>query len=64
MMGLAESMAMAKPMFWLSSMMAVLMPTTAPLESTSGPPELPGLMAASVWIRSERRPSGPVDACG
>ena len=28
------------------------MPTTAPVESTSGPPELPGLIAASVWIAS------------
>ena len=27
-----------------------LMPTTRPDRSTSGPPELPGLMAASVWI--------------
>ena len=26
-----------------------LMPTTRPARSTSGPPELPGLMAASVW---------------
>jgi hypothetical protein len=32
--------------------MAVLIPTTAPVESTSGPPELPGLIAASVWIAS------------
>src|SRR6478609_1346774 len=27
-----------------------LMPITAPVRSTSGPPELPGLMAASVWM--------------
>ena len=26
-----------------------LMPTTSPAMFTSGPPELPGLMAASVW---------------
>ena len=26
------------------------MPMTLPRESTSGPPELPGLMAASVWM--------------
>ena len=32
--------------------MAVLIPTTAPVESTSGPPELPGLIAASVWMAS------------
>ena len=30
--------------------MAALMPTTWPLRSTSGPPLLPGLIAASVWI--------------
>ena len=28
---------------------AVTMPTTRPWASTSGPPELPGLTAASVW---------------
>ena len=28
----------------------VFMPITRPAESSSGPPELPGLMAASVWI--------------
>src|ERR1700727_2337406 len=31
--------------------MAVFMPTTLPAISTSGPPELPGLMAASVWMK-------------
>ena len=31
-------------------MMKVLMPTSSPRASTSGPPELPGLMAASVWM--------------
>ena len=41
-------------------MMAVLMPTTSPWEETSGPPELPGLSAASVWIRSST--SRPVEA--
>ena len=30
---------------------AVLMPITFPPASSSGPPELPGLIAASVWIR-------------
>ena len=34
---------------WPSSS-ALLMPMTLPRESTSGPPELPGLMAASVWM--------------
>src|SRR5206468_936004 len=48
----AWSMGMAKPMFWapLSVATAVLMPITWPDRLTSGPPELPGLMAASVWI--------------
>ena len=30
----------------------VLMPTTWPARFTSGPPLLPGLIEASVWIRS------------
>mmetsp|Transcript_5346 Transcript_5346/g.24692 ORF Transcript_5346/g.24692 Transcript_5346/m.24692 type:complete len:339 (+) Transcript_5346:1598-2614(+) len=30
--------------------MAVLTPTSLPLASSSGPPEFPGLIAASVWI--------------
>ena len=30
--------------------MAELMPMTWPFMSSSGPPELPGLIAASVWI--------------
>src|SRR3954462_757122 len=29
------------------------MPITRPSEATSGPPELPGLIAASVWIAPE-----------
>ena len=33
--------------------MAVLMPTSRPCRSTSAPPELPGLMAASVWMKNE-----------
>ena len=31
---------------------AVLMPTTLPAMSISAPPELPGLMAASVWMNT------------
>ena len=31
---------------------AVLMPTSRPFISTSGPPELPGLIAASVWMKN------------
>ena len=32
--------------------MPVLMPTSSPRVFTSAPPELPGLMAASVWMKS------------
>ena len=35
----------------LREKMAVLMPTRWPAASTSAPPELPGLMAASVWMK-------------
>ena len=44
---------------------AVLMPMTLPLGSSSGPPLLPGLMAASVWMRLVRTAAldrdGPAD---
>ena len=48
---------MANPMFWAlvpSSELpatAVFMPMTCPAVSMRGPPEFPGLIAASVWIR-------------
>ena len=51
MIGRAMSIGIAKPMPLESAAMAVLMPTTLPPASSSGPPELPGLIAASVWIR-------------
>ena len=51
MIGRAMSIGMAKPMPFWSAAIAVLMPTTLPPASSSGPPELPGLIAASVWIR-------------
>jgi hypothetical protein len=35
----------------LLEMMKVLMPTSSPCALTSAPPELPGLMAASVWMK-------------
>src|SRR5690606_2964848 len=61
----AFSIGTAKPMptktrCSVGFMMAVTMPTTWPSMSTSGPPELPGLAAASNWIRlvSRRWPSG------
>ena len=40
--------------------MAVLTPMTSPADDTSGPPELPGLSAASVWMTSSI--SRPVEA--
>ena len=40
---------------------AVLMPTSWPSRSTSAPPELPGLIAASVWMNDR---SGPMPGCG
>ncbi len=49
--------ATAKQMPCAPMITAVLMPITSPREDTSGPPELPGLKAASVWITSSiRRP--------
>jgi hypothetical protein len=41
----------AKPMFSAPQLMAVAMPTTSPARLTSGPPELPKLIAASVWMK-------------
>ena len=46
-----------KPIPWLPRppplvAMAVLMPMSCPSTLTSAPPELPGLMAASVWMKS------------
>lgn len=41
--------------------MAVFIPMSRPFESSSAPPELPGLIAASVWITLEiGRPEGEV----
>ena len=37
--------------------MAVEMPITSPAMLNSGPPELPGLMAASVWMKSSKGPA-------
>ena len=44
----------------LLATMAVLMPTRSPLASTSAPPELPRLIAASVWMKSS---SGAMPSC-
>src|SRR5260370_313112 len=43
-------------MFCASPAMAVFMPMTCAEEFSSGPPEFPGLIAASVWIRCVRLP--------
>ena len=61
MIGRAMSIGMAKPIPLLPEAMAVLMPMTLPSASRSGPPELPGLMAASVWMRLL---SGSIGAVG
>ena len=49
---LAMSIATAKQIACAPRMIAVLTPITSPREFSSGPPELPGLSAASVWITS------------
>ena len=41
-----------KPIPWPEDTMAVLIPTTLPSMFSSGPPELPGLMEASVWMKA------------
>jgi len=46
---------MAKPMPTLPPLgarMAVLTPTSSPRRLTRAPPELPGLIEASVWMNS------------
>ena len=49
----ARSIGIAKPMPWAPPpMIAVAMPTISPSTLTSGPPELPGLIEASVWMKS------------
>jgi hypothetical protein len=63
---LAVAIGIANPMPTLASPLppvaiCELMPTTFPCPSISGPPELPGLIAASVWITCEIvKPSGAV----
>jgi len=41
----------AKPIPWAFGSVAELIPMTWPAELRSGPPLLPSLIAASVWIR-------------
>src|SRR4030042_1506664 len=45
-------MGIANPIPWPPLIIAVLIPTTSPRVLRSGPPEFPGLIDASVWIRS------------
>ena len=52
MRSLAALIGIAKPIPWALPATAVSTPTTAPVASSSGPPLLPGLIAASVWMRS------------
>jgi hypothetical protein len=47
--GIAKPMPTLPP---LGARMAVLMPTSSPRRLTSAPPELPGLIEASVWMKS------------
>ena len=49
---LAVLLAMAKQRPCAGRIIAVLTPMTSPRDLTSGPPELPGLSAASVWMMS------------
>jgi hypothetical protein len=42
---------MAKPIPCPVATMAVLIPMTSPRKLTRGPPEFPGLMEASVWMK-------------
>ena len=54
----AISEGMEKPMPCAPRMIAVFSPTILPRESTSGPPELPGLSGAVCWMMfSMSRPS-------
>ncbi len=48
-----RSMGTENPMPSARARMAVLIPMSWPLMFSRGPPELPGLMAASVWMKSD-----------
>ena len=56
---LMVSEGIANPTPWANGIIAVLMPMTLPSRSASGPPLLPGLMAASVCTRPSRTKSVP-----
>jgi len=59
----SSAVGMAKPMPSNSELfiLAELMPITCPNRLTSAPPELPGLMAALVWISTMVMPSTSTD---
>ncbi len=46
------STGIANPIPWAPARMATFTPISSPLTLSSGPPELPGLMLASVWINA------------
>ncbi len=52
MMFLAMLIGIAKPIPCPEEMMAELIPTTSPRALNSGPPLLPGLIEASVWMKA------------
>ena len=53
----------AKFTFWDDLILYVTTPITRPVRSSNGPPELPGLAAASVWMASfYTRETMPVEA--
>ena len=48
-----DGMEKPTPAYWpVCVAIAVFRPITCPSMLTSGPPELPGLIAASVWMKS------------
>ena len=49
---MAMLIGIAKPIPCPAALMAVLIPITRPFMSINGPPELPGLMLASVCRKS------------
>ena len=49
-MSLAWLIGIEKPMLLACRLTAELMPTTSPAVLSSGPPLLPKLIAASVWM--------------
>ena len=57
----ASAIGIAKPIPWPSLAEVAMTPTTVPAPSRSGPPLLPALIAASVWIRPSRATRRPDD---